>query len=185
MCPGSLALAPFSLSSCVGFRSCRSVLFKFRQNRNYPQVCPWIKKRSGRQDVNDLLHVKKGSFAASVGVTYGIWSVGRKVFSSENAGLSPRDRGAGAKNSLRAQRDFFIWQHCFGADRAKKFWKRRLLDEIASSPTGGLSLSGFFPKGFANSSSKRLFQIFGASDFCTLVSVHTKANIQTQIPRKC
>ena len=81
--------------------------------------------------------MKKGSFAASVGVTYGIWSVGRKVFSSENAGLSPRDRGAGAKNSLRAQRDFFIWQHFFGADRAEKIWKRRLLDEIASSPNRG------------------------------------------------
>ena len=147
MCPGSLALAPFSLSSCVGFRSCRSVLFKFRQNRNYPQVCPWIKKRSGRQDVNDLLHVKKGSFAASVGVTYGIWSVGRKVFSSENAGLSPRDRGAGAKNSLRAQRGFFIWQHFLGAVHAKKSGKDACSMKLLHPPQGVFPFQASSPKG--------------------------------------
>ena len=56
----------------------------------------------------------------------------------------------------------------------------------------GLSCQGFLPqrgsfpfREFANSSSKRLYQNFWRSGFCTLVSLRKKANIQTQTPRKC
>ena len=144
MCPGSLALAPFSLSSCVGFRSWRSVLFKFRQNRNYPQVCPWIKKRSGRQDVNDLLHVNK-RVVCGFGRRYLRDLVGRaKGFQLRKRRVVPSgSRGGCEKLSARAAR-FFYMASFFGADHAKKIWKRRLLDEVATLWGRSLKAKGPF-----------------------------------------
>ena len=147
MCPGSLALAPFSLSSCVGFRSCRSVLFKFRQNRNYPQVCPWIKKRSGRQDVNDLLHVKKGSFAASVGVTYGIWSVGRKVSAPKTPGCPLGIEGRVRKTLCARSATFLCGNIFLGLIMQKQSGKGACSMKLLHPPQGVFPFQASSPKG--------------------------------------
>ena len=147
MCPGSLALAPFSLSSCVGFRSCRSVLFKFRQNRNYPQVCPWIKKRSGRQDVNDLLHVKKGRLRLRSALLTVFGRSGERFSAPKTPGCPLGIEGRVRKTLCARSATFLYGNIVLGLTVQKKSGKDACSMKLLHPPQGVFPFQASSPKG--------------------------------------